>query len=60
MFSINRFPGDDTEDVGDFLDVVMLSFMTQEIHYRGADQKEKARLLFSKSTGTLEEVSRES
>ena len=44
IFPVEKFSGDDDEDVEDFLDAVMLSFMPQDVYYR--DQGEKARLLF--------------
>jgi len=46
LFKVEKFSGEEDEDVEEFLDAVMLSFMPQEVHYRTVAQQERARMLF--------------
>lgn len=46
LFTLDKFSGEDDEDVEEFLDAVMLSFTPQEALFTDMERKEKARLLF--------------
>ena len=49
LFAVERFCGNKEEDIKGFLDVVLISFCPNEIHYDDIPEQQWARLLYMAS-----------
>ena len=49
LFAVERFCGNEEEDIEGFLDAVLISFHPNEIHYDDLPEQEQARLLYMAS-----------
>ena len=49
LFTVDMFCGNDEEDVAEFLDVVLVFFLPNEVHYPENPDKVRARLMYMAS-----------